>query len=156
LIWLFDVNVLIAIADPSHIFHDAIHDWLGTATERTWASCPITENGMVRVLSQSSYRGGTRSPAEAIATLRGMKEARPWRHVFWPDDFSIAETGAGHFAGGRGAILGERIAGTKQVTDAYLASLALRRGGRLVTFDSGIAWEAVAGGNRELIEIPLL
>ena len=121
MIWLFDVNVLIAIADSSHIFHDAIHRWLARCEEQTWASCPVTENGMVRVLSQPAYRGGVRTPAEAIATLRGMKEARPWRHVFWADDVSITDTNA---------IAGERIAGAKQITYVYLIAMARRHGGR--------------------------
>jgi toxin-antitoxin system PIN domain toxin len=147
LIWLFDVNVLIAIADPSHVFHEAVHAWLADATDQTWASCPITENGMIRVLSQPAYRGGTRTPAEAIATLRRMKEARPWRHVFWSEDFSITDKRVVH---------SERIAGPKQVTDVYLAAMALRRGGRLVTFDSGVAWQTIKGGSKELIEVPAL
>jgi hypothetical protein len=147
LIWLFDVNVLISIADSSHVFHGAIHRWLASRGERTWASCPITENGMVRVLSQPAYRGGARTPDEAIAALRGMKEARPWKHVFWPDDFSLCE---------RQAILAERIASGRQLTDVYLAALARRRGGRLVTFDAGIAWQAVEGGSADLIEVPSL
>ena len=145
MIWLFDVNVLIAIADSSHVFHDAIHRWLAACSEPTWASCPSTENGMVRILSQPGYRGGARNPAEAIALLRTMKESRPWKHVFWADDFSICEAPA---------ILPERIAGAKQLTDVYLAALARRRGGRLVTFDSGVAWQAVEGGSPDLIEVP--
>jgi toxin-antitoxin system PIN domain toxin len=145
LIWLFDVNVLIAIADSGHVFHNAIHRWLAASGEGTWASCPLTENGMVRVLSQPAYRGGARTPAAAISALRGLKEARPWKHVFWADDFSLCD---------EREIRAERIAGTKQLTDVYLAALARRRGGRLVTFDTGISWHAVAGGSADLIEIP--
>jgi hypothetical protein len=51
-----------------------------------------------------------------------MKAARPWKHIFWGEDFSIGDSAS---------ILPERIAGTKQVTDVYLAALALRSGGRL-------------------------
>jgi toxin-antitoxin system PIN domain toxin len=147
LIWLFDVNVLIAIADSAHIFHRAIHRWIADAREQNWATCPITENGMIRVLSQPAYRGGARTPAEAIALLQKMKEARPWRHVFWAEDFSMGDPNA---------IIAERIAGAKQVTDVYLAALALRRGGRLVTFDTGVAWQAVKNGSDELIEVPVV
>jgi len=145
LIWLFDVNVLIAIADPSHVFHPAIHRWLSGCADQTWASCPMTENGMARILSQPAYAGGARAPAQAIATLRRMKQASPWKHVFWSDDLSITD---------EDAIRSERIAGPKQITDVYLAAMAQRRGGRLVTFDSGVAWQAVRGGSRELIEVP--
>lgn len=145
--WLFDVNVLVAVADSSHIFHQSIHRWLANCEDKAWASCPITENGMVRVLSQPAYRGGMRSPAEAIAALRGMKSAQGWKHVFWGDDYSLSDAAA---------IACERITGTKQVTDVYLVGLACRKGGRLVTFDAGIAWQAVAGASRESIEIPSL
>ena len=100
---------------------------------------------MARVLSQPAYAGGTRASAEAIVTLRRMKQARPWRHVFWGDDFSVTD---------EDAIRSERIGGPKQITDLYLAAMARRRGGRLVTFDAGVAWQAVQGGSKELIEVP--
>jgi len=76
-----------------------------------------------------------------------MKEAGTWKHVFWAEDFSITDTGP---------VLAERIAGAKQITDIYLAAMAFRRGGRLVTFDAGVAWQAVEGGTRELVEVPAL
>jgi predicted nucleic acid-binding protein len=81
-----------------------------------------------------------------------MKEARPWTHVFWAGDFSITEDRPNT----PGAILAERIAGTRQITDIFLAALALRNGGRLVTFDSAVAWQAIAGAGRDLIEVPRL
>ncbi len=145
MIWLFDVNTLIAIADSSHVFHEAIHRWLAVCAERTWATCPITENGMVRVLSQPAYRGGARTPTEAIVSLRAMTEARQWKHTFWADDFSICDARL---------ILAERIAGAKQLTDVYLAALARKKGGRLVTFDTAVAWQAIRGGTADLIEVP--
>ena len=153
MIWLFDVNVLIAIADASHTFHEAIHRWLEACPEKSWASCPITENGMVRVLSQPAYRGPARTPAEAVATLREMKHSHRreakghWKHFFWADDFSITDDLP---------VIPERIGGTRQLTDIYLAALAMRRGGRLVTFDATVAWQAIEGGRRELIEVPPL
>lgn len=146
MIWLFNVNVLIAIADPEHVFHHAIHRWLTETPDKTWASCSITENGMVRVLTQAAYRSGARSATEAVATLRQMKEATPWRHVFWAEELSMTDSQA---------IYAERIAGAKQVTDVYLAALALRNAGRLVTFDSRVPWQAVASGTARLIEIPV-
>jgi len=88
------VNVLIAIADPSHVFHPAIHRWLAEGADQTWASCPMTENGMARILSQPAYAGGARAPAQAIATLRRMKQASPWKHVFWADDLSVTDEDA--------------------------------------------------------------
>lgn len=100
---------------------------------------------MIRVLSQSAYRGGARTPAEAVSILRKMKASTPWRHSFWTEDFSIDSPEA---------IIPQRIAGAKQVTDVYLAALAVHKGGRLVTFDAGVAWQAVRNGSRELIEVP--
>ena len=141
MIWLFDVNVLIAIADSGHVFHNAIHRWLAATGEGTWASCPLTENGMVRVLSQPAYRGGARTPAAAISALRGLKEARPWKHVFWADDFSLCD---------EREIRAERIAGTKQLTDVYLA--APGRSASHVRYGNLVA--RVAGGSADLIEIP--
>ena len=86
-----------------------------------------------------------------------MKQARPWKHVFRADDFSITDPALSDGAlPSRGSALAERIAGTRQTTDVYLAAMALRRGGRLVTFDSGVAWQAIEGGSKELIEVPAL
>ena len=93
-----------------------------------------------------AYRSGARSATEAVATLRQMKEATPWRHVFWAEKLSMTDSQA---------IYAERIAGAKQVTDVYLAALALRNAGRLVTFDSRVPWQAVASGTARLIEIPV-
>ena len=135
------------MVDTNHAFHGSIHRWLDAQSELVWASCPITENGLIRVLSQPNYRGGVKSPMEVMDILAGMKASEPWRHVFWPDDFSVNEPGA---------LFPERIIGSKQVTDAYLAGLALKNGGRLVTYESGIAWYAVQGGTKALIEIPIL
>jgi len=74
-----------------------------------------------------------------------MKEARPWKQVFWRTIFQSMR---------RRAILAERIAGAKPLTDVYLAALARRRGGRLVTFNTGIPWQAVGGGSAEVMEVP--
>ncbi len=145
--WLFDVNVLVAIADPEHVFHPSIHRWTATQVYRTWATCPITENGMIGVMSQQSYHGSRITAPEAIETLRAMKAPQTWKHEFWPDSFSITESAM---------VLSGRIAGPKQLTDVYLAGLAKKNGGRLVTFDTSVAWHAVAGGSVELIEVPAL
>jgi uncharacterized protein len=76
----------------------------------------------------------TRSSAEAIAALRtGLDQPD---HKFWPDDISIVDdTIFDH-----GYILGPN-----QITDVYLLGLAVRNGGRLVTFDRGLPLKAVRG-----------
>lgn len=143
--WLFDVNVLLAIADSSHVFHGAIHSWLQNHAGTVWASCPITENGFVRVLCQPAYRGSRVGAAEAVEMLREMKRARGRTHVFWPDEISLTDAAV---------VRAERLAGHGQISDVYLAALAHARGGRLVTFDSGVPWQAVAGARAGLLEIP--
>lgn len=125
MIWLFDVNVLIAIVDPAHVFHSAIHIWLQRHRKATWSSCPITENGLIRVLSQPAYRGTRRTPSEAVALLRSMKQSRSWTHTFWADDYSISDPAS---------VAAEKLVTAGQITDVYLAALAMRKGGKLVTF----------------------
>jgi predicted nucleic acid-binding protein len=119
--------------------------WLRAHRGEDWATCPLTENGFVRVAAQSSYRGGTRTPAESIEILRGMKSARVMRHAFWSDEVSLTEASA---------VSSRLLPGHGSITDVYLAALALRKNGRLVTFDRGIPWHAVVGATAALIEIP--
>ena len=130
---LFDVNVLIAMLDQAHPHHAAALSWIKGNIRHGWASCPITQNGCIRIMSQPSYPGA-RSPAVIIGRLRDAM-SHP-AHAFWPDDASIADAGA---------VDETRIHGARQITDAYLLALAVRHGGRLVTFDAGIA-PAVARG----------
>lgn len=139
---LFDVNVLIALLDQAHPHHDAASSWLKANIKHGWASCPITQNGCIRIMSQPAYPGA-RPPALIIERLReALGHAA---HAFWPDDASIIDPRA---------VDGTRIHGTRQITDTYLLALALRHGGRLVTFDSGIALAAVKGATaRHLVAL---
>ena len=147
MIWLFDVNVLLAIADSHHAFHDAIHRWLDQRHGQTWASCPIIENAFVRTLAQPKYASGQRSPAEGLELLRQLRSARSLKHVFWPGAVSLADSHR---------INAEHLVTAKQVTDVYLAAHAHSRKARLVTFDRGVAWQAVVGATADLIEVPAL
>ena len=127
------------------MFHRSIHEWLGAHRGEPWATCPLTENGFVRILSQPSYRGSRLTTAEAIETLRGLKTAAGRRHVFWSDEVSITDPAA---------IDRAKVAGHAQITDVYLAALAMHKKGRLVTFDTAVPWYAVVGATADLIEIP--
>ena len=51
---LLDVNVLVALFDPDHVHHEAAHVWFAATRGAGWATCPLTENGVVRVLSNPS------------------------------------------------------------------------------------------------------
>ncbi|MDP2955841.1 MAG: VapC toxin family PIN domain ribonuclease [Longimicrobiales bacterium] len=124
---LLDVNVLVALAWPNHIHHARAHAWFAWARERGWATTPVTQSGFVLVSSNTAAVPDSRTPREAMALLRRIVELPG--HVFWPDDAAVADEENETFA---------RVVGYRQVTDAHLLSLAIRRGGRLATFDAGI------------------
>lgn len=128
---LLDVNVLIALLDEAHVHHLLARDWLSRNIRLGWASCPLTQNGCIRILSQASYPGAL-TPA-AVAERLALATATQW-HEFWPDAVSLLDPGLIDWT----AILGPR-----QVTDAYLLALAAGRGGRLVTFDRALPLGAV-------------
>jgi uncharacterized protein len=134
---LLDVNVLIALHDPQHVHHALAVDWLVAHAADGWASCPITQNGCLRVMSQPAYPQA-RGVAELIDLLGGSFRAPT--HQFWPDDISL-------FTGStlrKGTVLGHR-----QLTDAYLLALAVAHGGRFVSFDRAIAVGSVSGAGKE-------
>ncbi len=138
---LLDVNVLIAIFDPNHVHHEAAHRWFEGQRGQGWATCPITENSVVRILSSIRL---VDPPLSAVDALDRLTEfCQGVGHEFWPDDFSIRElrTTKGH-----------RLT-HQQVTDVYLLALARRHDGRLATFDRSIAVAAVGGATREHLEI---
>ena len=130
---LLDVNVLIALLDQAHPHHDIALAWLKSGIKHGWASCPITQNGCIRIMSQAAYPGA-RPAAQIIERLRAAMEHSA--HEFWPDDASILDPRV---------VDATRVHGARQVTDTYLLALAVKHGGRLATFDSGIALSAVKG-----------
>lgn len=92
-----------------------------------WATCPITESGFVRVSSNGRVIPDARTPSEARALLAALRTKGS--HRFWEDDVSVVDDPFGVFA---------PVVGHRQVTDAHLLTLAIRRGGALATFDRGI------------------
>ena len=130
---LLDVNVLIALLDEDHVHHAAASQWLSANLAAGWASCPITQKGCVRILSQSGYP----NPLPAPQVIERLREAAGTaHHTFWPDDVSLLD-------GKR--LDAARVLGPKQVTDTYLLALAVAHKGRFVSFDRGIALAAVPG-----------
>ena len=130
---LLDMNVIIALLDPDHAFHERVHAWWTTGAKLGWASCPITENGVVCVMSNPGYSRNTQfTPGDLISRLQTF--ARQTDHEFWSDDISLRD----------GTIfLTERIHGSRQLTDLYLLALAAQHKGKLATFDRGIPVSAV-------------
>lgn len=131
---LLDVNVLVALFDPSHVHHETAHDWLGRHRGAGWATCPLTENGLVRVLSYPSYPGRRTTVADAIDRLDTF--TRSESHEFWEDSVSLRE---------RALIDPAHIGGARQVSDVYLLALAMSRRARLATFDRRLNPAAVEG-----------
>ena len=136
---LLDVNVLIALLDADHSLHASAIRWFAANAKEGWASCPITQNGCVRVMSHPGYP----NPLPVRAIVERLAEATAnASHAFWPDDVSLLD--------GRIVDPG-RIHGPRQVSDLYLLALAVANRGRLVTFDRSIPLEAVRGAEKKHI-----
>jgi hypothetical protein len=137
---LLDVNVLLALLDQAHVFHQRAREWLMSNADTGWASCPITENGFVRIISQPKYPQPITS-TEAIALLQSATVTS--LHEFWPADVSLLDSSV---------VDRSRVHGPRQLTDLYLLALAVARGGRLVTFDGAIPLSAVRGATSRHLE----
>jgi hypothetical protein len=139
---LLDVNVLVALFDPDHVHHDVAHDWFAESGRSGWATCPLTEAGFVRVLSNPAYGGGAIRATDLVGRLRRF--CRSGGHVFWPDGVSLLDESVFDVA---------HVAGHRQLTDIYLLGLAHACGGYLATFDRGIPFRAVKGATAASIEV---
>ena len=133
--FLLDVNVLLAMLDPQHVFHGAAHAWAARETGARWLTCPLVQNGALRVASQPAYSaqlGATAAVREVLAAFCGDP-----RHEFCPDDVSLLD--AAHLAR-------PELLTPARVTDLYLLALARHHGAQLATFDRRIPVAAVGGG----------
>ncbi|OWJ64458.1 TA system VapC family ribonuclease toxin [Inquilinus limosus] len=139
MIFLLDVNVLIALIDPGHVQHDAAHDWFVARGRQAWATCPLTENGVLRIVGHPRYPNSPGSPAAVMPILMGLC-ALPG-HTFWPDDISLMDSAR---------IDPGRLLSSGQLTDTYLLALALAHHGQLATFDRRLVTDAVHGGSQAL------
>ena len=138
---LLDVNVLIALLDADHLHHARASAWLSQHIAAGWASCAITQNGCVRIMSQPGYPNAL--PAARVAQrLREATETA--HHRFVPGDLSLLD--ARHFDT-------EQLLGHRQVTDAYLLGLALVHRLRFVTFDASVALRVVRGAGVEQLVV---
>ncbi len=133
---LLDVNVLIALFDADHSLHARATQWFSSHARDGWASCPITQNGCIRIMSHPGYPNAL--PVRAVME-RLEEAAASTLHAFWPDDVSLLDARIADSA---------RIHGPRQLTDVYLLALAVRHGGRFVTFDAAVSPEAVRGAGK--------
>lgn len=137
--FLLDVNVLIALIDPAHVQHDRAHSWFAARGHKAWATCPLTENGVLRIVGHPRYPNSPGSPA-AVAELMLSFRKLPG-HAFWADNISLLDSGPLHSA---------RLLDSSHVTDSYLLALAHAHKGQLATFDQRIPTEAVTDGSKAL------
>jgi uncharacterized protein len=137
--FLLDVNVLIALIDPAHVQHDRAHKWFAAMGKRAWATCPLTENGVVRIVGSARYPNSPGTPAavaDLVSKLRGVGG-----HTFWPDDISLFDSKR---------IDADRLLDSAQVTDTYLLALAAAHRGQFSTFDRHLVANAVFDGSAAL------
>jgi uncharacterized protein len=128
---LLDVNVLIALLDADHSLHARATQWFAAHARDGWASCPITQNGCVRIMSQPGYPNAL--PVRVVVE-RLTEAAAGGAHEFWPDDVSLLDAQVADPT---------RIHGPRQLTDVYLLALAVQHGGRFATFDEAVSTDAV-------------
>ena len=127
------MSFLVALLDPEHVQHEKSNDWLATNGATGWATCPLTENGCLRVLTNPRYTA-PQNAAFMLGRLDATKQSG--NHAFWPDDVSITDAALFDW---------DRLQGYQQITDVYLLALAVAHGGRLVTFDQRIQPGVVKG-----------
>ncbi len=130
---LLDVNVLIALLDADHIHHAQAAAWLGANIAAGWASCAITQNGCIRIMSQPGYPNSLPT-ARVAARLREAVETP--HHVFVAGSASLLD---------QNCFDTEQLLGHRQVNDAYLLGLAVDHDLRLVTFDAAVSLRVVRG-----------
>jgi uncharacterized protein len=128
---LLDVNVLIALLDSDHVDHQRVRGWVDAEIVHGWASCAITQNGFVRIISQPRYPSPV-TPTQAISTL--ARAAATEHHEYWPCSVSLLDNEL---------IDHSRLHGHRQITDAYLLALATSNGGRFATLDQSIPIDTV-------------
>jgi len=139
---LLDVNVLVALFHEAHVHHEIAHDWFADNGDEGWASCPLTENGLVRILANPARVDQHVPIARVLALLARFCEHST--HHFWRDDLSLRTAATFNAA---------QMRGHQQVTDVYLLALAVKHGGRLATLGGGVPLGAVKGARREHLAV---
>lgn len=126
MIYLLDVNLLLALALREHEFHERVSRWMAKSMgnhDIKIATCSLTELGFLRVLLQVNWKGLTITEAKHILTEMKKGDGLDW--IFLPDDRSASE-------------LPRWVRGPQQVTDGHLLGLARAHGGILATLDRAI------------------
>jgi toxin-antitoxin system PIN domain toxin len=137
--YLLDINVLIALIDPAHVQHDRAHEWFAAEGLQAWATCPLTENGVLRIVGSARYPTSPGTPAAVAELLAILRELSG--HEFWADDITLFDNSCVNSA---------RLLNSSQVTDTYLLALAFAHGGKFATFDRQLVVDAVVNGSKTL------
>ena len=137
--YLLDVNVLIALIDPAHVQHDQVHQWFERVGHKAFATCPITENGLLRIVGHPKYPNSPGPPSNVVAALAAVRGLKG--HQFWPDDISLVDSACADPT---------LLSSHSRVTDSYLLALAQSNKGKLATLDQKLATEVVTGGKMAL------
>lgn len=135
--YLLDINLLLALSDPMHVHHEAAHGWFAKTGHLSWATCPLTENGFVRIASHPRYPNRPGEVPIVLALLRQFCTVEG--HHFWTEDITIREL-----------LDVDSILTHTQITDVYLLGLALHKGGKLASLDQHIPVDAVRDGRGAL------
>ena len=125
---LLDISVLMALFDSDHVDHARVRRCAEAEIVSGWASCAITQNGFVRIISQPRYPSHV-APAQAIDRL--ARAAATELHKHWPCTISLLGGELFDYS---------RLHGHRQVTDVYLLDLATAQGGRFITLDHSVSW----------------
>ena len=139
MVCLLDVNLLLALCDSRHEHHELAHRWFAAKGQSAWATCPITENGFIRIASQPSYPNSPGGTSHVASLLRRF--CRRDGHRFWPDAVSLMDDMLFKLS---------LTPSPNQTTDVYLLGLAVKNRGKLATLDGSIPARAVIGGERAL------
>lgn len=138
--FLLDVNVLIALFDSAHVHHLQAHEWFSQSGGNGWRTCPVTENGLLRVLSHPSYPNSALPIIDLAQRLEEFKNSSKTYH-FWVEDFSTASW----------LVKSKLSVRSNQATDAYLLMLCKNKCGTLATFDRRINPALIGETESELI-----
>jgi toxin-antitoxin system PIN domain toxin len=141
MVHLLDINILIALVDPAHVHHQRSRIWFFGPSVSAWATCPIVENGFVRILSQPVYPGFGGSVSDARDALQVLTSFPG--HQFWKDEVSICDSK-----------VFSSVTSSKNLTDQYLLALAVGNGGKFATLDERIKAESVTGGAGAFVLVP--
>jgi uncharacterized protein len=138
-VYLLDINVLLALLDPLHVSHQKAHAWFARKGKKGWATCPLTENGVVRIASHPAYPNSPGMPVVVAGLLSQFCLLEG--HAFWPDDISLLTSSC---------ITNPSLMTHSQITDVYLLGLAAHHRGKLATLDRHVPAGAVKDGESAL------